>query len=436
MRRGAVTVAWVTAASLAAVTLAGCGGATPGVPTEPGTDAQPTKASVAPAKTADPPLQFATAGVTLPKAALRANLAGSAVSRFMTLRERTAYIVASDKLSAVDVLTGKENWSVGIEGRPADPYAQSGPFVNPVGPRPPAVTDKLAAAAVATAEPGQGTTPGFTALTVVAADTASGTKAWQAKVKVATDTYGGGGQGSITKVAAISDKAVVASYSHSDKSFTVALDAATGATLWERHDYEAGSLNGNVLVGKDSNVAENKSMNQATAVDVATGAQLWVGATRASQLSVVPSDPALVVVNRTDYGSGKPSLVFLDPASGAAKGELKGAGGFGSRAYGDCYHDQQSVLVCTNDGRVTGYDSKTAQQLWTLPDQAANRIAPSVVTVWHGALYGKVGGKPIVLDAKTGKDVSTTVEIAPVWVSQYAGIAVDSNGDPKAFPVK
>ncbi|GAA3990064.1 hypothetical protein GCM10022247_05860 [Allokutzneria multivorans] len=432
MRREAVTVMCLAAV----VTLAGCGGTTPGVPTESGANS-PTTVSVPPAKTADPPLQFDTAAaVALPRTALRANLAGSAVSRFMTLRERTAYIAAPDKLSAVDVLTGKENWAVGIEGKPADPYAQSGPFVNPVGPRPPAVTDKLAAAAVATAEPGQGTTPGFTALTVVAVDATSGVKAWQAKVKVATDSYGGGGQGSITKVAAINDRAVVATYSDSDKAFTVALDAATGTTLWERRDYDAGSLNGNVLVGKDSNVAENKSMNQATAVDVVTGAQLWVGATRASQLTVVPSDPALVVVNRTDYGNLKPSLLFLDPASGAVKAELKGTGGFGSRAYGDCYYDQQSVLVCVNDGRVTGYNAKTAEQLWTLPDQAANRIAPSVVTVWHGVLYGKVNGKPIVLDANTGKDVSTTVEVAPVWVSRYAGIAVDNDGAPKAYPVK
>ncbi|MFB9905756.1 hypothetical protein [Allokutzneria oryzae] len=81
-----------------------------------------------------------------------------------------------------------------------------------------------------------------------------------------------------------------------------------------------------------------------------------------------------------------------------------------------------SVLVCTNGERVTGYDAKTAQQLWTLPDQAANRVAPSSITVaWHGALYGKVGGGPIVLD--------------PFWVSRYAGIAVDKNGTPKAYPV-
>ncbi|MCP3801298.1 PQQ-like beta-propeller repeat protein [Allokutzneria sp. A3M-2-11 16] len=432
MRRDAVTVVCLAAA----VTLAGCSEATRGLPAEPGTGPQSTT-FVAPAKTADPPMGFDTAAaVALPKSALRANLAGDAVSRFLTLRERTAYIVAPNSLTAVDVLTSKQNWTVGIEGKPADPYAQSGPFVNPVGPRPPAVTDKLAAAAVATAEPGQGTTPGFTALTVVAADATSGAKAWQAKVKVATDTYGGSGQGSVTKVSAISDKAVVASYSDSDRAFTVALDAATGATLWERRDYEAGSLNGHVLVGTDSNVAENKSMNQATALDVVTGGQLWVGATRASQLTVVPSDPALVVVNRTDYGSGKPSLLFLDPASGAVKGELKGEGGFGSRAYGECVYDQQSVLVCTNGGRVTGYNAKTAEQLWTLPDVGANRVAPGVVTAWHGAVYGRVSGKPIVLDAKTGKDISATVEVAPFWVSRYAGIGVDKDGAPQAYPVK
>lgn len=81
---------------------------------------------------------------------------------------------------------------------------------------------------------------------------------------------------------------------------------------------------------------------------------------------------------------------------------------------------------------------KAGIKLWSLPDQAANRVAPGGLTVaWHGALYGYTNGKqPIVLDAKTGKDLSTEVGFVPDWVSKYAAAGVDQDGASKAYPVK
>lgn len=153
---------------------------------------------------------------------------------------------------------------------------------------------------------------------------------------------------------------------------------------------------------------------------------------------MVQADPSLVVVNRSDYGNGHPFLLFLDPATGTEKVKLEGEGGFGISTYGDCLYDQRSVLVCTQDGVVTGYDARTVRKLWSLPDDAANRVAPARLTVaWHGALYGTTQGRqPIVLDARTGKDRSTEVGATPFWVSKYAGIGVDEDGAPKAYPVK
>jgi outer membrane protein assembly factor BamB len=115
-------------------------------------------------------------------------------------------------------------------------------------------------------------------------------------------------------------------------------------------------------------------------------------------------------------------------------------GDFGSAvfSYGDCFYDQQSVLICSSLGVLTGYDAATAQKLWSLPDKTANRVAPSVLAVWHGVLYGDTqGGKPIALDAKTGKDLSTEVGVEPYWVSKYAAIGVAEDGrTPMAYPVK
>lgn len=376
--------------------------------------------------------------VALPATALRTNVAGSVVSRFVTLRDRTAYIITPTEMSAVDVLTGRQKWTVPIEGEPGDPNGQSGPFVNPTGPRPPAVTDELAVAAVPVVLPEKGTTPASVALSVVAADAAKGTKKWQVDIQVSDSPYADA-QNAVTQVVAVTDKAVIANFSHQDEEHvTVGLDPATGATLWERKDYDAGSVHGDIVVGTDYDVPENSSMTQATALDVASGQQKWVGALQSSQLTMIPADPALVVVNRTDYGTGHPFLLFLDPATGAEKAKIAGEGGFGSRAYGECLYDQQSVLLCQQDGVLTGYDAKSAQKLWSLPDEAANRVAPASVTVaWHGAVYGTTqGGTPIVLDAKTGKDRSTEAGAAPVQVSKYAGITADDEGTPVAYPVK
>ncbi|GHE79073.1 hypothetical protein GCM10017786_06060 [Amycolatopsis deserti] len=422
------------------VTAGACGGSDgPATGLTTSATAAPGSTSATPAaKTADPPTAFDVAGaVALPSTALRANVAGSVVSKFAALRDRTAYIVTPTELTAVDVLTGQQKWTVPIDGEPGDPHGQSGPFVNPTGPRPPVVTGDLAVAAVPVVIPEKGTTPASVALSVVAAEPGKGTKKWQVDVPVSDDPYADAGN-AVTQVVAVTGGAVIASYGKQDDHLTVALDPASGRTLWTRQDYEAGSVHGDIVVGTDYNVPENSSMTQATALDVTTGGQKWVAARESSQLTMIPADPALVVVNRTDYGTGHPFLLFLDPATGAEKVKLEGEGGFGSRAYGECLYDEQSVLLCQQDDVLTGYDARTAAKLWSLPDEAANRVAPgSVTAAWHGAVYGTTaGGQPLVLDAATGKDLSTEPGVVPVLVSEYAGIGVDDDGTPTAYPVK
>lgn len=153
---------------------------------------------------------------------------------------------------------------------------------------------------------------------------------------------------------------------------------------------------------------------------------------------MVPANPALVVATRTDYDSGDPFLVFLDPATGAEKLKVAGEDEFGTTSYGDCLYDEQSVVACRAGGVLTAYDAATAAKLWSLPDEAANRMAPGLVVAWHGALYGETGtGQPIVLDAKTGKDRAIDgIGLVPALVSKYVGIGAADDGTPTAYPVK
>lgn len=428
----------------AVITAGGCGsGSIPQPPRSLQSDVvTPSGEATDPAaKTADPPTAFdAAAGVALPTTAFSTNIGGSITARFLTLRDRTAYIVAPAGLTAVDVLTGKQRWAAPIEGIPGDPNNQSGPFVNTTGPRPPVVTDKLAVAAVPVQFPEQGTTPGYVALTVLAADATTGKKAWQTDVKVSTDA-----SNAVTKVVGVTDKAVVAGYDKDDEHLTIGLDPATGKTLWTRKDYTGGSVHGDIVAGVDRSqgLQRDSSSSQITALDVVTGQEKWAAAKDSYSLDLVAADPALVVVDQyaeiEQNVHGGTFLVFLDPATGAEKTRLVGDYGSGTSSYGDCFYDQQSVLACFASGVLTGYDAATARKLWSLPDQAANRVAPGVLVAWHGVLYGTTqGGKPIALDAKTGKDLSTEVGVDPYWVSKYVAIGV-SEGDnrtPMAYPVK
>lgn len=433
----------------AAITIGGCsGGATPqaaqpGAVTGAGTPGT-TTAPAPEAKTADPPTEFdAGAGVPLPTGAFSTNVGGGITAKFLTLRDRTAYIVGPTELTAVDVLTGRQQWAAPIEGEAGDPDNQRGPFVNTTGPRPPVVTGKLVVAAVPVKVPEQGTTPGHIALTVLATDVTTGKKLWQTDTKlVSADQYADAGN-AVTKVVGVTGKSVIATYDKDEEHFTVALDPVTGHALWTRENYSGGSVHGDTLAGVDhAEGLHSGYTKQITALDTATGQQKWVAAKDSYSLDVVSADPALVVVDqKAEVGQnvhGGTFLVFLDPATGAEKTRLVGDYGSAVSSYGDCYYDQQSVLICGASGVLTAYDATTAGKLWSLPDKTADRVAPGVLTAWHGVLYGDTQGtKPIALDAKTGKDLTTEVGVEPHWVSKYAAIGVAGDGrTPMAYPVK
>ncbi|WP_350310672.1 PQQ-binding-like beta-propeller repeat protein [Amycolatopsis sp. RTGN1] len=428
----------------AMITIGGCsGGSTPQSPRSDVVAPSSGEPTTPAATTADPPTAFdAAAGVPLPTTSFSTNIGGNVTAKFLTLRDRTAYIVAPTGLTAVDVLTGKQQWAAPIEGKPGDPNNQSGPFVNTTGPQPPVVTGKLAVAAVPVKVPEQGTTPAYIALTVLAADATTGKKVWQTDTKVSTDEYADASN-AVTKVVGVTDKAVIAGYDKDEERITVALDQATGNTLWTRKDYRGGTIHGDTLAGVDySKGLQSGYTSQITALDVTTGREKWVAAKDSYSLDVVSADPALVVIDQKaeieQNVHGGRFLVFLDPATGAEKTRLVGDYGSAASSYGDCFYDQQSVLICSALGVLTGYDAATARKLWSLPDKTANRVAPGVLLAWHGVLYGTTqGGKPIALDAKTGKDLPAEIGVEPIWVSKYAAIGVSDDGrTPMAYPVK
>lgn len=99
-----------------------------------------------------------------------------------------------------------------------------------------------------------------------------------------------------------------------------------------------------MVLGTDSNVAENSSMVQGTALALATGQQRWVGARRASQVAIVPAGPELFVVDQITYDDGDAHLLFLDPATGRKRhGYFKNRPLNTGSSFGPCQYDQEVV---------------------------------------------------------------------------------------------
>lgn len=94
------------------------------------------------------------------------------------------------------------------------------------------------------------------------------------------------------------------------------------------------------------------------------------------------------------------------------------------------------MVVCASFDGVLAFDATNAKMFWQLPDEAANRVAPTVTAVWHGAVYGGTANGPVVLDATTGADRSTAPGAAPSWVSEFGGIALDDQGGPVGLGVQ
>jgi hypothetical protein len=449
--RKTLTTVLVAGVALAAAT--GCGSKTEENPNAGDTSsasaaAKPTKTvtptpTLPPAKTADPPLKFdKAAGVNLPGTLRQGNLAGHVTTSFTTLHQRTAYVVSAYDLTAIDVISGKQQWKTPIEGVPADPNAQAGPFVNDAGPRPPVVSEdgKTVIGAFPITVPGKGTTPAHFAVAVMAVGAEKGDVQWSALVDAPTSEVSDG-QGAITRVVGITDQAVVFTYVVDGFNETFAIDPATQKTLWRQPKYAGGTVQGDVVTGIDTPTYGDDFESQVTGRGLSDGKQRWVAAKEAGELKLVGAGAETLVMSYTDYKKDVDVLLFVDPATGKPKrpAETAEASTLGSNPFDDCTYDQQSIVVCvvgTDMQQLRAFDAASGKQLWAVPkDKNENREVPSVRAVWHGAIYGTTSNGPIVLDGTTGADKSTEVGVAPHWVSEYAGITGGDSDGPVAYPV-
>jgi outer membrane protein assembly factor BamB len=389
--------ALLTVAALAA----GCTSDPAPTPTTP-TPAPASSAAAPTRQSFDPPIRFDPTAQPL----------GQGRDQDVLLYDQTAFVAGETGTTVTDLLTGKAAATLA----PAHPPVQRpGGLGKPVGHTPMLVQRAGKPAVVipyAVQIPASGTTAAKQAVQLLVAD--AGTGAQLAELSVAATPAEG--DGDFTAVAA-EYVTVVGAQGNTlvltvGKQVTVGVDLTTGSVLWRNTALQAVTVLGDTVVGltaPDAGLAQ-----KVIGVGVSDGTRRWSTATvRNAELAA--AGPAYAVLLAEQDG-GKRLYVRV---SGDGKLTDRATGAYPSGLV--CRYDQAAVTVCTlGTALVFALDATSGKQLWQLP--ATGRTAPAVTAVWHGAVYGTAGDKPLVLDAKTGVDREPSPGLAPVAVSGYAGV--------------
>jgi hypothetical protein len=430
------------------VVLAGaaCGPAGDDKNTDTGSGEQTTSSSSKPeessgAATADPPLKFEGEPVTF-KPSVVTEVAPKSQQSFVTMRDKTAYIVGGKGLGAYDVTSGEELWKV-----PGPEYVSGIPQEDqllpnwPAGPLAPALSEDgktVAAVFPYYTEAGE-------FVTVVVADANSGDVELKTDVQLpidVDDNWGGNTNVVYARALAVTDKSVIITagldWTISETKFTFTVDRGTKKVGWKEEHFGASGVYGSNVVGTFSRL--NGADIRVQALDAATGKSGW-DAYPALGLSTQQADAGTVLVTYNKTSQDR-AVVFLDAASGKPKrAETTVRHVSSATPFYTCVFDQKESLICPRDDlssdksktEITGYDAASGEQLW----QQSVELTGNVPAAWHGAVYVDNGdGGTIILDARSGKQkASFPDQGAPSYVNTYGGLRLEEDYSMTFLPV-
>ncbi|MFE0099871.1 hypothetical protein [Streptomyces sp. NPDC059009] len=424
----------LAATALAAVSMVtACGGG--GDDAADKTPPKTTQDKRAPRPVHDPPRKFAMkAGTVIPKEATTGRLTGGRLDEDLpvALYRQTAFVAAPDAVLAVDTVTGKTVKRLTPKGAPfqdeAEKLANTTPAAAPL-----VVQDGKQSAVVApflVKVTGSGTQASHTAAEVTGVDATSARRLWSMPIRLPKWVSETTSQVTAAVVGSV-DGTVVVSVAASDQAVSYGLDMDARRLLWTKPDYRAKTVAGRTMVGES--ITDVGTHRRAVGYDAVSGRDLWKGVDSDS-LEIQGAGPHLVTAYGSEYDSGDRYAQLLDARNGSVKAKL--TDGPSSRT---CRYDAKDTLVCgglgTTQQEATALDARTGKTLWRLPDQSADRIAPKVTAVWHGCVYGTTDSGAVVLNARSGEDVSARAGAAPVLVNESVGLALDKRGDQlMAYP--
>lgn len=423
MRKANLGVFGVSLGVLAATI--GCGTA----PEAQQPPAQATASAPSERPTFDPPRTFDVSDpIPLPDSASlsKINLGGQRVEPLPLLLDGNRLWISSvDRLEIVDITSGMVTGTLRPAHEPALSPSTQNPFVGGNPAQPPILAGTGAQRRVVTAfaatAPGKGTTPPRPVIEILAVDAGTGREAQRIEIEPSDED-----QHELTRkhpvVVGASGPVVVAQVG----TDTVAVNLDDRREIWRRPDFALGAVAGNVAVGTDAKAAV------ARALAIESGAERW-RTEPAGTITIKPGSAEIVTATGASQGR-KQFFRLLDAATGRMLDESTAPS---STAYNiTCLHDGRSVTICQDQRQDwAGAFDDSGKWLWELPDKKANRVAPTVTTAWHGAVYGRTANGPVILDARTGEDRETAPGLTPWLVNEHAAVASppDASGGVKLY---
>ncbi|WP_431042015.1 PQQ-binding-like beta-propeller repeat protein [Streptomyces sp. P1-3] len=273
----------------------------------------------------------------------------------------------------------------------------------------------LALSALVTKVTGSGTTKPHDVVELMATDTVSLTKRWFTEIRLAAGDEYSGDRADANVVGRAGDIVVVFG-----RGRLFGVDLKSHRRVWTaKGTYEKGAVvaGDRVVALRDKPAGDN----QVVGLRAADGKDVWTSPRSGLELSAAAPEAVMTYeYPTTDIRDRRHHL--LDAATGGTRRTLpEDAPG------SDCAYDGAAVTVCKGrdgfDETAAAYDPKSGKEIWRLPDAAGTRVAPEVTLVRAGLIYGKANGKPVVLDAASGKDKETRPGIAPYVADGYVGIS-------------
>ncbi|MFD9306819.1 hypothetical protein ACFWCB_29835 [Streptomyces sp. NPDC060048] len=400
------------ALSLTVALLAGCGPAADDAKPNGSTPPAPAKRALTPH---DPPQWFDVRGqVPLPEAATEGTDLAEQVSDGgeelpLLLHNSQAFVVSRTGVQVIDLADGR---TVGEEtARDEALRTDTDGFILP-----PVLAGSEVLVPFLLTMPASGTHTAGAMVELVAVSTASPYKAaWRTTVKLPEWALWSSGKVQAVTVGAQDGTAVV-TVMGGDNAVTYGVDTASHALRWTQPGLEAVQVGAGTAVGL---LHVESFTSVPLGVDLATGAEKWRGEKTNAAIMNRVGPGTVRFAGRQTAGKGDQ---LLDATSGRARAAMPP----GMSAM-NCTSDRSRTLVCTNGFAVVAVDAATASLLWVLKDGDEERTPPTVTAVWHGRVYGRGAGGPVVLDARTGADMPTKPEAAPLLVNEFAGIVLKDN---------
>lgn len=370
----------------------------------------------------DPPATFATTGAEMPDGLivdildLDNRLVGPPP---VTLYKSTAFVGAFDHVQAIDTTNGHVRATIEPAGKAlvegdGTEHKAGAPAIVTISGTPALLTP------FPVEQSGTGTQASHKAVEITASDPDAAKVRWQVTLRLPEWADEPNAELTATAVGANGNTGLVAVSDSNSHAVTYGIDLTTHRQIWVQDGFAATGIAEGTAVGWTTENHETLAAGH----DAATGAPRWQGQSMVSQ-TVSALGPHFVLLQGGHFGSEKPYVQLLDPATGKTGQQLPI-----QLSKGTCVYDEKSTLVChgtgagTDDDAAFGLDATTGRTLWQLPDKQADRIAPEITTAWHGRAYGKTENGPVALDARTGQDLPASPRIAPVLVNGSAGLAL------------